>query len=270
MNKKEILVIIVTYNSELFLDNCLREIDTDKVDVTVVDNNSKDKSYLKRDDINVILLSNNYGFAKANNIGLKEKYNGHKYVCFLNPDVFVSKNTIEYSVDFMENHPEVGIYSGQLEGFDITTNSPTKLIDSRGIYQSWYGKWYDKDQGEKIKVTGSSLNHYNPTAICGAFMFCRSLVLFQLIRADTQLFDESFFMYKEDIDLSLRVKKKGFKLILDPSLRIYHCRGWKSRPKMSKISKIMSAKNEIKLNFRFKPHYLPYSLLKYLYVKILE
>jgi GT2 family glycosyltransferase len=100
-------------------------------------------------------------------------------------------------------------------------------------------------------------------------MFCRLEALRETELAPSTVMDPKFFMYKEDIDLSLRLRKQGWKLLFSPQLKAYHCRGWKKeRSQVPRSLRIQSAKNEIRLHYRLKSPYILYSLLKYVSVKI--
>jgi GT2 family glycosyltransferase len=107
-------------------------------------------------------------------------------------------------------------------------------------------------------------------AACGALMFCRTQALEEVALAKNQVFDQRFFMYKEDIDLSLRLRGRGWRVARRPDLLCHHGRGWQGRPKMSYRSRYLSARNELLLCWRNGLKGLPYSLLKFAYVATLE
>ena len=107
-------VIIVNYNVEHFLEQCLNSVlvATEKVstEVIVVDNNSVDGSlkmlHEKFPQITLIDNHDNLGFSKANNQGIK--ISKGEYVLLLNPDTIVEEDTFKLAVDFMDLHPEAG------------------------------------------------------------------------------------------------------------------------------------------------------------------
>jgi N-acetylglucosaminyl-diphospho-decaprenol L-rhamnosyltransferase len=84
------------------------------------------------------------------------------------------------------------------------------------------------------------------------------------------IFDPSFFMYKEDIDLSLRLRARGWRLGFDPGAESYHCRGWLGRRHMPKKFRVMSARNEIRICLRHRDPRLVFHLLKYAYVRLFD
>jgi len=76
-------------------------------------------------------------------------------------------------------------------------------------------------------------------------MFCRRSILDELVRKDGYIFDKSFFMYKEDIDICLRVQRLGYRIKYNPDIVVYHCRGWaKERVVVPYWARRMSLVNE--------------------------
>lgn len=265
-------VIIVTHNSELFLHHaikCLRD-QTRKVEhIIIVDNHSQDTSYLapysKQSDMTLLLSKQNLGFCKANDYGASFVPKQSHYILFLNPDAFITSTFIEDALAMMESpaYDECGALTGMMLGYDIEIEKPTGKYDSTGIFSTWYGKWYDRSQGEPF-IPSTYLSIEEVPAICGALMFCRKAALDQVKNRQKDYFDRSFFMYKEDIDLSQRLINKGWKLLFCPHLTAYHCRGWQNRKAMPRHLKILSARNEVKLHWRLKsPIKVLYSLTKY-------
>lgn len=102
-------------------------------------------------------------------------------------------------------------------------------------------------------------------------MLCRKKALDEVLLQGGAIFDPSFYMYKEDIDLSLRLRRKGWSLMYVPSLVAYHCRGWKKERKdVPKAYRLLSARNEMRLYARSGSPYVIYSALKYAAVKLLN
>lgn len=274
MNPK-IAVIIVSYNCPEHLKRNLASLraQTRKPDqIIIVDNNSKDPSCLEsfKEDAEIIYNSINTGFCAANNEGLKKVDDQTNYVLFLNPDAFLTERFIEKALAFMEDpeNASCGAMTGILLGFDPEKEAPTGRYDSTGIFSTPYGKWFDRDQGQEINTHLYQTKEEVP-AICGALMLCRKEALMNAAFKDKTVWDNTFFMYKDDIDLSLRLRKKGWKLMLVPDLIAYHCRGWAvNRSEMSRKARLSSAINELRMHLRTRAYqFLPYSLLKYAAVK---
>jgi N-acetylglucosaminyl-diphospho-decaprenol L-rhamnosyltransferase len=276
INELTCSVIIVTHNSQLYLDQCLAALKQQTVQadrIIIVDSGSDEIDYLlawkKEDNLRLFLIKENIGFCQANNLGMAHLFPNSQYVLFLNPDAFLTPSFLEEAMAYMElpSSSRVGALTGYLLGYDIQANQPTGKIDSTGIFQKWYGRWYDRGQG-------SFYNHPNGReekipAICGALMFCRKEALDQVTLKSYQVMDPTFYMYKEDIDLSLRLRQKGWSLLFVPHLISYHCRGWKKdRAQIPRELRLLSARNEIFLHTRLYSPYFIYSVLKYLFVRV--
>lgn len=271
-----VAIIIVTYNSAPVLGMCLDSLQRQTRAanlIVIVDNNSADTGYLDQipaeAPFKLVRNRRNEGFCSANNTG----YNLAKscqYVLFLNPDAFVSNCFLDQALQWMERpeNARVGCLTGTLLGFDVASNRPTGRIDSTGIFQKWYGKWFDRAQGAPWD-TLAPLSPNRPEdvpAACGALMFCRTAALQEL----AQVFEPGFFMYKEDIDLSLRLRARGWRIVYQPDLLCHHGRGWQGRTRMSYESRYRSARNELRVCWRNGLKGLPYSLLKLAYVATVE
>lgn len=276
--KSTIAVIIVSYNCPGHIKRNISSLcnQTRKPDqIIIVDNNSKDPTFLEsyKDVATIVYNDANTGFCAANNEGLKKVNPNTHYILFLNPDAFLTEPFIEKAIAFMEDseNASCGAMTGILLGYDPEKEEPTGRYDSTGIFCTPYGKWFDRDQGQEIN-THLYKTKEEVQALCGALMLCRKEALMNAAFKDKTVWDNSFFMYKDDIDLSLRLRKKGWKLMFVPELIAYHCRGWAvNRKEMSKDARLGSAKNELKMHLRSKAYrFLPYSLLKYAAVKFLN
>ncbi len=271
-------VIIVTHNSQKFIHKNIECLDaqTYKPDlIVIVDSGSTDLSYLdayqQRSDIVVITGHKDIGFCRGNNVGMNHVSPHSQFVLFLNPDAFLTPSFGHEACKIL-NQPQnekIGALSGPLQGYNIETDRPTGLYDSTGVFRTWYGRWYDRGQGEPI--ASLSLKAEEVPALCGALLFCRKKALEQVLLRDSEVWDSTFFMYKDDIDLSCRLRQKGWSLLLTPDLIAYHCRGWQTdRRKMPRIYRLMSARNEIRVNSRACWMGVPYSVAKYCAVRILN
>ena len=201
-----------------------KNIDTE---VFVVDNHSRDGSvdYLtdRFPSVNIISSNHNLGFARANNIAIRQC--SGDYVLLLNPDTIVGENALDEVVAFMDAHPKaggVGVCMLKVDGtpaMESRRGFPTPLTafykmsglcarfpKSRrfGHYYMGYLPW---NSAERIEV------------ISGAFCMVRHEALDKI-----GLLDEDFFMYGEDIDLSYRLLKGGYENWYVPA-RILHYKG---------------------------------------------
>lgn len=268
-------VIVVTHDSEHVIGRCISALLSQTLppsNIVIIDSGSSDCEYLKeysaagKCEVHFLM---NYGFSKSNNIGTFGVVDCSDYILYLNPDAYLFQNFIELAVTFMENCGDnVGCVTGKLLGFDVALGRATGLVDSAGIFRKWYGRWYDRGQGGEAGDNAYSAVEEVP-AICGALMFMRAQAVKNVLSKYGMLFDESFFMYKEDIELSIRLRKQGWVLIYNPQLLAYHCRGWiKERSCIPKTLKLMSAENEIRLNVKHRSPYVLWAIAKYLFVRV--
>jgi N-acetylglucosaminyl-diphospho-decaprenol L-rhamnosyltransferase len=273
-----VAVVIVTYNSAPVLGMCLDSLrrQTRLADVVViVDNNSAEPGYLdqvsSKAPLELIRNGRNDGFCSGNNTGYGLARTC-EYVLFLNPDAFLSADFLEEALRWMEcpENVRVGCLTGTLLRFDVAAARPTGVIDSTGIFQKWYGKWYDRAQGTPCAPPSGQTRCEDIPAACGALMFCRTRALEEIALGTQQVFDQRFFMYKEDIDLSLRLRARGWRIVYRPDLLCHHGRGWQGRTNMPYRSRYISARNELRTCWRNNLKGLPYSLLKFAYVTTVE
>lgn len=275
---KKVAVILVCYNSEKFLHKAIQAVKAQSYPVhqiILIDTGSDNRSYLEpyRNQPGFILefIEKEAGFCRGNNVGYSHVDHDADYILLLNPDAFLRENYIEKAVAFMEQHSRAGAVTGMALGYDIDKKSPTGLYDSTGIFTSWYGRWFDRAHGIEVKTHLYS-NKERVPAICGALFFIRKTVLDGVLIENRNIFDRSFYMYKEDIDLSLRIRKAGWELWYDPELLAYHCRGWGGdRSKIARKMRLCSARNDLRVNLRAAhPIGIIYSMCKYLAVRFLD
>ena len=260
--KSRLSVIIVTHNSQDYIQKAIENLHNQSMPIDkvyIVDSGSEDRAYLielnKKYKIEVT-YERNIGFSKANNLGFKNVHKDSDFVLFLNPDTYLREDFVEKALKVMHEDEAIGVVSGRILGFDVKSNCASGLIDSTGIFRKIYGRWYDRGNG--VSDEGQYVITEEVPALCGALLFCRRKALDSL---GENVFDPDFFMYKEDIEFSLRIRKYGWKLIYDPQLIAYHCRGWQRRSEISYDLKKTAAKSEILL---YKKHPSPYIFWAYL------
>jgi len=223
----DISVIIVNYNVRYFIEQCILSIiDASKnlnIEIIVVDNNSSDNScqFIQKNYPQIKLISNkiNVGFAKANNQGVKIA--SGKYILILNPDTVIAEDTLEKVFEFVERKTNLGI-----TGVKLIDGSGNFLPESkRGIPTPRVS--FNKLFGISTKQTGKYYAAHlqeNESGVVdvlvGAFMFLQ-----KSIYNEVKGFDEDYFMYGEDIDLSYKVLKKGYLNYYYPETKIIHYKG---------------------------------------------
>lgn len=225
-------VVIVNYNVAAFLEQSLtsafKALKNLDGEIFVVDNNSVDNSIsmVKSKFPDVILVENkeNVGFAKANNQAIKMAKG--EYVLLLNPDTVVEEDTFVKCVRFMDEHPQAGGLGVKM----VDGNGRFLPESKRGIpYPS--SAFYKLFGLSKLFPKSNKFGAYHATYIgendtaevevlSGAYMMLRKSVLDKI-----GLLDEDYFMYGEDIDLSYRILKGGYKNYYFPETRIIHYKG---------------------------------------------
>ena len=220
-------VIIVNYNVRYFLELCLQsvqdallEIDSE---IIVVDNNSTDNSckMVSEKFPEVILIENkeNFGFSKANNQGVA-KSRGH-YVLILNPDTVVAKDTFSKIIEFAKSRHNFGALGAKLIGGNGLFLSESKrgiptpmvsLFKLTGITSRTTGKYY----ANHLKENETGI----VDILVGAFMF-----MTRKVYNEVHGFDEQYFMYGEDIDLSYKILNKGYQNYYYADSKVIHYKG---------------------------------------------
>jgi GT2 family glycosyltransferase len=212
----KLTVIIVSYNVRHYVEQCLnslyRALNGIEAEIYVVDNHSRDDTVeaLTRSypDVNLVASNHNLGFARANNIAVKQSES--EYVLLINPDTFVGEGVISECLKFMDEHADAGALGVRM----IDSNGNVAQESRRGLptpmtafykmcglckrfpKNTRFGKYYmgylPWDKPVEIEV------------VSGAFFMMRRASLEKV-----GLLDEDFFMYGEDIDLSYRLLKAG-------------------------------------------------------------
>ncbi len=208
-------IVIVGYNSKKHVDDCFLSIlrsDYQKIRIIFVDNNSSDKSieYVasKYPSVITIASSRNIGFAGANNLGIIEaKRIGAQYVFMLNPDAIIDDQCISNLVK--NASPRVILQPLVL----LHNKTKTDLINSAGNRLNFLGISYCGDY-KKNKATVKS----------GQIVSASGAAMFAPLKAicDIGMFDESYFMYHEDLDLCWRARIAGFEIELIANALVWH------------------------------------------------
>ncbi len=237
----KVSIIILNWNRRKDTVECLESIGNLQIlgfelEIVVVDNSSSDGSQkaveqtfkkIARKNVSCkqILNEANLGFAAGNNAGMKYALNsGADYLLVLNNDTEVNKDLVKKLLEVASRHSKVGAISPKIyfaKGFEFHKKSYKKQdlgkvfwyaggdMDWNNVYGSNHGvDEVDKGQFEKTKETDFAT---------GACVLLRSKAL-----KDVGLFDEKYFMYLEDADLSQRLKRKGWEVLYTPKTDIWH------------------------------------------------
>jgi GT2 family glycosyltransferase len=220
-------IIIVSWNTRKFLENCLVSISanppTSPFEIWVVDNTSSDDSpgmvREKFPQVHLVENRENVGFARANNQAIQRCVG--KYVLLLNPDTLVSSGALQALVDFLEEHPEAGAAGArmlQADGSLQISSHPLPTV-SRELWRLFhldailpYAKYpstkWETNQPQKVDI------------LAGSCLMLRKEALDQ-----AGLLDEDYFMYAEEIDLCYRIQLAGWHLYWVPQAQVVHFGG---------------------------------------------
>jgi len=230
-------IIIVTYNSAADIVPCLESIAfAGDYEIIVIDNASRDqtRALLARfPQIKLISNEQNLGYARANNQGIALARG--EYALLLNPDTVIQSGAIDLLVKYLDTHPEIAAVAPRLLYPD---NTPQLSIRSFPTFTSviweittlprifphcrtlgrWRRRYFDYETPAIVE---------QPMASC---LLIRRAVLNELGG-----FDENFPIYYNDVDLSYRMHKKGYKTAYLPSSRVYHKLGASTEPLKKKL-----------------------------------
>lgn len=225
-------IIIVNYNVQYFLENCLNSVyqglKNINAEVIVVDNNSVDGSIKmlreKFPQVKIIQNKENKGFSKANNQAIEVAQG--EFILLLNPDTVVKEDTFEICLDFFANQTTAGgIGIKMLDGRgNFLPESKRGLPTPKVAFYKIFGlsQLFPKSKSFGQYHLGHLSDHENHEieVLSGAFMMIRKTVLDKI-----GWLDESFFMYGEDIDISYRITKAGYKNYYLSDTSIIHYKG---------------------------------------------
>ncbi|MFC3395024.1 glycosyltransferase family 2 protein [Brenneria rubrifaciens] len=278
---KKCLVIIVTYNSNKHINWVVEGLDSSENNLTIkiIDSGSSNTSYLyavKTKHQIYIEECENIGFVAANNKAL-DNISDFDWVLFLNPDARIEGKDFDklLTIASLDKFKQTGVFSVPLIRFDIENNKSLGVYDSLGIACNPFGRWFDLGANEVV-LTKEELDKKDcfeaVEAVCGAFMLVRRTMLEQCPDSSGDIgFERNYYMYKEDIELSLRAKKKKWDVMIINNINAFHCRGWNnSRSKTPYWARYHSAINDLDVAWRYKFRALPYALAKYVWVKFIE
>ena len=231
----DISLILVSFNTRDVLRESLqsvaREQGSFRLEIFVVDNNSRDGSVemveAEFPHVRVIRSEVNLGFGAANNVALEQARG--RYIVLLNSDAFLTPESLRLSVENMDADPSVGLAGGRLVGrdyswqpsarmfpsivsdFKVMTGLAAKFPKSR-FFGSFDRTWADPMEPAEVDW------------VPGAYSIIRSEAL-----ARVGFFDPEFFLYSEEVDLCRRIQDAGYKIMYWPEIVVIHIGGESSR-----------------------------------------
>lgn len=227
----DISVVIVSWNSKAFLEECLESLAKGHdrpYEVIVVDNDSSDGSpeaVVQRFPwVTLIQSGTNLGFAKGNNLGIRNSRG--RYIALVNSDVKVFPACLDQLAEFLDANPEAGMVGPRIFGGDGRQQSScrrfpslwnntceifglNKLFSNTGFFAGEHMSYFGYDRVCEVDV------------LVGCFIMARRTAV-----AEFGLLDEEFFMYSEDIDWCRRCSRAGWKVMFYPGAEaIHYCGG---------------------------------------------
>lgn len=228
----QISVIIVNYNVRYFIEQAILSVKNASkglnVEIIVIDNASVDHSVEmvqeKFPDVTLIASKENLGFGRANNLGIKIAKG--EYILLLNPDTVIQEDTLQKCFNFIENNNDCGAIGVKMidgKGNFLPESKRALPLPKVALYKmsglsslfpksKTFGKYHlgylDENENHEVEV------------LSGAFMFFKADLLKKIGG-----FDEDYFMYGEDIDLSYQVIKQGYKNYYLADTSIIHYKG---------------------------------------------
>ncbi len=234
--RPDVSAVIVHFETPDLLRACLAALlaarGARRVEIFVVDNASKDfdadEWQRLNPDVRIVRNEQNRGFSVAANQGLALATG--RYLLLLNPDTIVATDTLETMITYLEEHPDVGCATARLE----LENGRLDLACRRS-FPTPMRAFYRISMLSRLFPRSRRFGAYDLTYLdehqeaeidtpCGAFMFVRHEVLDQV-----GPLDERYFMYGEDMDWAMRMKRAGWRVMYTPSTTVRHVKRASSR-----------------------------------------
>ncbi len=212
-------IVIVSFNTAADLDRCLASLHAAPPatphTIVVVDNGSSDESAAaarRWPDVRVIEVGSNVGFARANNVGIRES--GGENILLLNSDTIVPSGAIDALMAELDANPDVAVVG-------------PRLVDGGGRAELSFGRMISplNELRQKRLSSGPAVESLTrqrqyPDWVSGACLLVR--------RADAEAvggLDERFFMYTEDVDFCASIRARGRRILFTPDVSVVHLRG---------------------------------------------
>jgi GT2 family glycosyltransferase len=224
----DVSVIIVNYNSGELLSQCLSSLQslfsTVLTEIIVVDNASTDESIhnLGSHASCITLIKNrcNVGFGPAVNVGYRNT--SGRYILILNPDVDVGPSSIEMLVEYMKVHGDVALSAPKLLNPDGTLQYSCRTyytLPTVLLRRTFLGRlWPDHPAvRQHLMINWDHRHSRDVDWVLGASMMVRREAI-----GGNDIMDERFFLYFEDVDLCIRLRKAGWRIVYNPAAVMTH------------------------------------------------
>lgn len=227
MTRPDISFVILTWNSEQYVENCMGSIfkalkrSMFSYEIFIVDNGSKDKTVdlLKRiqaqhpEIVKLIFLSENTGTTYSRNLAIK-KTAGH-YICIMDSDVEIFPGVMDRLVEDLEHETSIGLSVPKIVYSDGKLQKSTDVFPTitRKLYRYLFLKQIESK--EALEIESESLKEVD-YAISAMWLLKRSVF------THIGLLDEKIFYAPEDVDYCIRIWKAGYKIVYDNSISVIH------------------------------------------------
>lgn len=232
-NKKKAGIIIVNWNGKRFLSNCLNAVKNQNYtnfQIYLVDNGSNDNSivFVKKNfpEVKIIELDKNYGFARANNIGIKQALEDEKiqYIVCLNNDTIVQNDWLRNLIETAESQKNIGAVTSKayFKGGRVIQNAGLVWTYSAHPFNNFKHRNGSIGYGYTDIQTPELCNDTEIFIAGGVAPLYKRKVLEEIFERDNEFFDEHFFAYTEDYDIGFRIRKLGYKCYLSANAKLIH------------------------------------------------
>ena len=216
-NMPKVAIVILTFNARSTLGNILDEAiasalsqDYPNIEVLVVDNNSSDDTYdyIKArygDKVKVVKLSKNYGYCLGNNLALKYVSKDAKYILFQNPDAILERDYVRKLVEILESDPKIVAIQGLEKHPSMRKCEAGGLLNTAGYYC------------EVLCQHICSSKHLEVLFAFGAALLVQRKI-FEAVGG----FPSNCFLYFDEVDLGLRLRALGFRVLGTTATKYYH------------------------------------------------
>lgn len=257
-------IVIVSYNApkhlELCLDSCQEALKYIDGEVIVIDNNSSEIDFtllkLKFSNVKFLLQKENFGFSKANNIGVENALG--EYILILNPDTVIPENLFDSLIKFHQSKDKIGFIGVRM--MDTNGNfhpeSKRNIPTAKNSFSKLFSRFNHSQKNNYYKLEVDEFDTAPCEILVGAFMFTTKKI-YQEIGG----FDPRYFMYGEDIDLSFSAELAGYKNYYKGDITVLHYKG-ESTKRDKKYYKHFFEAMMIFLSKYYQKNWLNYQLLR--------
>lgn len=241
----KVSIVIPNYNGEKYIETCIDSIyqqEYTNYEIIIVDNSSLDKSceiiIKKYPQVRLIKNNKNLGFSGAVNQGIKASVG--EYVVLLNNDTVVLKGWLKHLIKCIESNQRIFSVCSKM----IRYNEKDK-IDDAGDEYNILGWAYKRGDGKSITNFNRDKEVFSS---CGGAAIYRKSILNKI-----GFFDENFFAYMEDVDISYRAKINGYKNIYCSKAKVYHIGSATTGSKYNAFKVKLAARNNIYVYYKNMP-----------------